>query len=510
MVITVATATGTAILPRPPNRGPVLYCRFVLAALLLCLAPVGWGWERYSSGQVSMSQNYVNTERAGNASAYALTEVRPSASFALSGGRTRLGMNYGVRGQLNTLSGGTAAFHQFRLDARRWWWQRRLSVSAGAGRGQSLLRPETGLVGDYRIGGGNLSDVDEVRASAQWQGRLRRWLRLSAEGGWSANRLGGVASQGRLWSAVLSQGHGFRRLLWSLHGTGRNTVGAGRETDQSLLGVSGGLALGRHWTVNGQVQEVWFRQPDVFGQIVRGGGRVYRAGVTYRPHRRANLDLYHQRGYFGRGVTGSLDYRHRRLTLRALASRDLVNGLGGFSLGLGGTGGVAGGGLPGGAGIGVPGAGGLSGPGGGFGPGLPGVGTGPGVGVVAIRNEVFILRSERLVIVYGGRRLSQQLYFNRSRYESQRDGSVSRYDDWGIAPGWRLGGRTQIQGQVGGRYYSGTSVVPVRLTTLAFGATHALGARTHLRLDGVYYRQVGGVRGDDFRLTAQLTYRWWP
>lgn len=453
-----------------------------------------------------MSQNYVNTGRAGNASAYALTEVRPSASFALSGARTRLGVNYGLRGQLNALSGDTVLFHRFRFDAQRWSWQRRLSMTAGVSRGQSLLRPETGLVSDYRIGGGSLSDVDEVRAGARWQGRLRRWLRFSADGSWSARRLGGVSSEGWTWSAQVSQGHAFRRLFWSLQGTGRRTVGGGRETDQGLLGASGGLALDRHWSVNGQVQEVRYRQPDVAGGgFFRGGGRVYRAGIGYRPHRRANLDLYYQRGYFGRGVTGGLDYRHRRLTLQAQASRTLLNGLGGFSV----AGGGAGVGLPGGGGSGLPGGGTLPGTGG-FGTGIPGTGTTPGVGVVATRNEVFILRSERLVIAYGGRRLSQQVYFSRNRYESQRDGSVRRYDDWGIAPGWRLGGRTEIQGRIGGRYYSGTGVPPIRLATLALGATHALGARTRLRLDGVYYRQTGGVRRDDVRLTAQLDYRWWP
>lgn len=482
---------------RPPNRGPALLHRLIFALLLLCLAPVGWGWERHSSGQVSMSQNYVNTERGGTTSTYALTEVRPNASFALSGARTRLGVNYGLRGQLNTLSGATAVFHQFRFDARRWAWRRRVSLTAGASRSQSLLRPETGLVSDYRIGGGNLSDVDEVRAGVRWQGRLHRWLRFSAEGGWNAKRLGGVSSEGRTWSALLSQGHGFQRLFWSLRGSGRSTTGAGRDTEQVLVGASGGLALGRHWSMNGQVQEVRYRQPDVSGRSVRGGGRVYMAGITYRPHRRANLDLYHQRGYFGRGITGSLNYRHRRLSLQALASRNLINGLGGFpsTTGLG-AGSVTGGGVPGLGGSGIP--------------GMVGGGTGPGVGIVATRNEVFILRSERLTIAYAGRRLSQQVYFGRSRYESQRDGSVTRYDDWGIAPGWRLGRRTQIQGRIGGRYYSGTGAAPVRLTTLSLGATHSLGARTHLRLDGVYYRQAGGVRRDDMRLTAQLSYRWWP
>ena len=443
-----------------------------------------------------MSQNYVNTEGTGGATNYALTEVRPSASFALSGARTRLGVNYGLRGQLNTLSGDVLAFHQFRFDALRWVWRRRVSLTAGASRSQSLLRPEAGLVSDYRIGGGNLSDVDEVRAGVRWQGRLRRWLRFSAEGGWNAKRLGGVSSEGRTWSAVLSQGHGFRRLFWSLRGTGRSTTGAGRSTEQTLLGVSGGLALGRHWSVNGQLQEVRYRQPGISGQTFSGGGRIYLAGITYRPHRRANLNVYHQRGYFGRGVSGSLDYRHRRLTLQVLASRDLVNGLGGGSSATGlGVGGVSGGGLPGGGGIGA---------------GVPGSGGGPGVGVVATRNEVFILRSERLTLAYGGRRLSQQVYFSRNRYESQRDGSVTRYDDWGIAPGWRLGGRTEVRGRVGGRYYSGTGVTPVRLTILSLGATHTLGARTRLRLDGAYYRQAGGVRRDDLRLTAQLSYRWWP
>ncbi|GEM_PF-6979152 len=471
----------------------------LLSVCLLAPLTAAFAWEREGSAQFSLSHNYLRQESAGDLRRSWVGQVQPRLSLALRGGKSRLGVDYGMRGQLSVPAGGETVYHQFRLTGERSFLRRRLLLNLSASRNQSILAPERGLVSDYFLSGGNLRDVDQYRLSGRWGNRFGRWALLSLEGGFSQSWYGIGESRRENWSARLSQGSRFRRLTWGLSAGGQRSVGSGRAVDQRQVVLDAGLLFSEHWSLFAQAQRYRYDRPAAgLTGAVSGGGDVYLAGLRYRANRRAGAQLGYQRGFFGRGVTGAVDYRHRRLFLQLSASRDLINGL--ATLGGGGFGGGAGfvgtGSVGLGAGAGLPGTG-LS-------PGLP------GVGVVATRNVLYVSRSERVSLNYQGRRLSQRFLWSRGRFESQADGRVTRYDDWSLNPAWRLGGRTQVDGRVGGRRYLATGVPVTRLAYWSLGARRSFGGRSRLSANVYRYRQVGGVQRVDLRVSVQFQYRLWP
>ncbi len=465
------------------------------AGLWLCLPVLGaQAVERHSSLDLSVSQNYVDSRGATQVTAW-VGEVSPRLSLGLTGARSRLALDYGLRAQLRTPGPSDALYHRFRLDGERSLLQRRLQVRAGVDRSQTILTPQQGLVSDYLIGTGVLSDVEGYRLGAAWRSRLTPLARLGAEVDWRRSRYldGGGTSDRQNWRVGLSQGSWFRRLAWTLSASGARSEGRGGTIEQRQWLADLGVLLSRRWSAFAQVQAYRYDRPTVNVAAGAGGGRVYLAGMRHRPHRRAQLQLSVQRGFFGRGLTGSLDYRHRRVAVQLVESRQLINALATV-----GTGGLAGGGV--GAAPGLPGGGGLPGAGGGL----------PGVSPLGVQNALFVSRSRRLSLTYRGRRLQQNLYYARSVFEGVDDGRSTRYDDWGLAPGLRLGGRTELGASLGGRRYSGTGVALTRLTRASLSLRYRLGARTRLAFNGSYYRQRGGVAREDLRLSLNLDYRWRP
>ncbi len=475
--------------------------RVLLCWLSLLFAPVTavFAWEREGSAQFSLSHNYVRQESAGELRRSWVGQVRPRLSLALRGGKTRLGADYGMRGQLSVPAGGETVYHQLGLRGEGDFLQRRLRLSLSASRSQSILAPEQGLVADYFLGGGNLRDVDQYRFSGRWGNRFGRWALLSLESGFSQFRYGVGEGRRENWSARLAQGPRFRRLTWGVSVGEQRSLGTGRAVKQRHFSLDAGWLLSSHWSLFAQAQRYRYDRPAAgLTGAVSGGGDVYLAGLRYRANRRAGAQLGYQRGFFGRGVTGAVDYRHRRLFLQVSARRDLINGL--ATLGAGGFG--SGGGLVGGGGAGF--GGGTALPGTGLSPSLP------GVGVVATQNVLYVSRSERVSLSYQGRRLSQGFSWSRVRFESQADGRVTRYDDWSLSPAWRLGGRTQVDGRIGGRRYLATGAATTRLTYWSLGARRSFGGRSQINATVYQYRQVGGVRRVDLRVSLQFQYRLWP